>query len=235
MNANNPGALTATASDTLLADLARKGHAAAFELIMRRHNRLLFRAVRGVLDSDADAQDAVQEAWLNAFQRLATFRGEARLATWLTRIALNVALDLRRGRRAAATEPLDDHESQFAGEALMQFSIPEREGPEPAAQRAEMRTLLERAIDRLPPMYRSVFMLRAVQEMSVEDTACALDVSADVVKTRFLRARAMLRDAIGAQIEGEIPQAFAFDGARCDAVVAHVLAELARRELLKPG
>lgn len=231
----DPAAPTATASDAALADLAREGHAAAFELIMRRHNRLLFRAVRGVLDSDADAQDAVQEAWLNAFQRLATFRGEARLATWLTRIALNVALDLRRRRRIAATEPLDDHESPSADEPLMPFSIPEHEGPESAAQRAEMRILLERAVDRLPPMYRSVFILRAVQEMSVEDTARALDVSADVVKTRFLRARAMLRDAIGAQVEGAIPQAFAFDGARCDAVVAHVLAELARRALLKPG
>lgn len=235
MNAIDPAALTGTASDAALADLAREGHAAAFELIMRRYNRLLFRAVRGVLDSDADAQDAVQEAWLKAFQRLATFRGEARLATWLTRIALNVALDLHRSRRAAATEPLDDHESQFADETLMPFSIPEHEGPEPAAQRAEMRTLLERAIGRLPPTYRSVFMLRAVQEMSVEDTARALDISADVVKTRFLRARAMLRDAIGAQVEGEIPQTFAFDGARCDAVVAHVLAELSRRALLKPG
>ncbi len=235
MNAIDPAAPTAIASDAALTDLARKGHAAAFELIMRRHNRLLFRAVRGVLDSDADAQDAVQEAWLNAFQRLSTFRGEARLATWLTRIALNVALDLRRSRRAAATEPLGDHVSQSADESLMPFSIPEQEGPESAAQRAQLRTLLERAIDRLPPMYRSVFMLRAVQEMSVEDTACALDVSADVVKTRFLRARALLRDAIGAQIEGDIPQTFAFDGARCDAVVGHVLAELARRALLKPG
>jgi RNA polymerase sigma factor (sigma-70 family) len=232
MNAIDPAAPTATASDAALVDLARDGHAAAFELIMRRHNRLLFRAVRGVLDSDADAQDAVQEAWLNAFQRLATFRGEARPATWLVRIALNAALDLRRRR---VNEPVADHESESADEPLMPFSIPAPEAPEPAAQRAEMRALLERAIDRLPPPYRSVFMLRAVQEMSVEDTARALDVSADVVKTRFLRARALLRDAIGAQLEGQIPQAFAFDGARCDAVVAHVLAELSQRALLKPG
>lgn len=233
MNATDPAAPTATATDAALVESASAGHAAAFELIMRRHNRLLFRAVRGVLDSDADAQDAVQDAWLNAFQRLHTFRGEARLATWLTRIALNVALDLR--RRRCPNEPLADHESEFADEPLMPFSIPEHEAPEPAAQRAEMRALLERAIDELPPLYRSVFMLRAVQEMSVDDTARALDVSADVVKTRYLRARALLRDAIGAQVEGQIPQVFAFDGARCDAVVAHVLAELARRAWLKPG
>jgi RNA polymerase sigma-70 factor (ECF subfamily) len=235
MHTLETAASTSTAADGALVAAALGGRASAFELIMRRHNRLLFRAVRGVLDNDADAQDAVQEAWLNAFLRLGTFRGEARLATWLTRIALNVALDLRRSRRATATEPLVDQEVESADEALMPFSIPEHEAPEPAAQRAEMRVLLERAIDQLPPLYRSVFMLRAVQEMSVEDTARALDVSGDVVKTRFLRARALLRDAIGAQVEGQIPQTFAFDGARCDAVVAHVLAELTRRALLRPG
>ncbi len=228
-------ASTSTAADGALVAAALGGEAAAFELIMRRHNRLLFRAVRGVLDSDADAQDAVQEAWLNAFTRLASFRGDARLTTWLTRIALNVALDLRRRRHA--TEPLDLHavESLDPDEMPMPFPAPEREAPESAAQRAEMRALLERAIDRLPPLYRSVFMLRAVQEMSVEDAARALGVSADVVKTRFLRARALLRDALGAELEGEIPQAFAFDGARCDAVVVHVLAELAQRLLITPG
>lgn len=224
------------ADDAALVAAALAGRSAAFERLMRRYNRLLFRAARGVLDDDADAEDAVQEAWLLAFTRLSGFRGEAALPTWLARIAINAALDLR--RRRGRDVPLDatiDPEVDPPVEQMMAFQLPADETPESMARRRQMRALLERAVAALPPLYRTVFMLRSVHEMTVEQTAQALGVSAEVVKTRHLRARALLRDALGAQLEGSIAEAFAFDGARCDRVVAHVLAQLRRADLIRPG
>jgi len=226
----------AAVDDAALVAAALAGRAAAFERLMRRHNRLLFRAARGVLDDDADAEDAVQEAWLLAFTRLSGFRGEAALPTWLARIAINAALDLR--RRQGRGVPLDatiDPEADPPVEQMMAFQLPADAAPESMAQRGQMRALLERAVAALPPLYRTVFMLRSVHELTVEEAAQALGVSAEVVKTRHLRARALLRDALGAQLEGSIAEAFAFDGARCDRVVAAVLAQLQRRDLIRPG
>ncbi len=217
-------------ADLALAARAAGGDAAAFEVLMRRHNRLLFRAARGIAGDDAEAEDAVQDAWLRAFERLGTWRGEAALSTWLARIAVNAALDAqrRRGRVIDWTAtPADPDEAMEPAMALP------ADTPDAAAERGELRTLLERAIEALPPSYRSVFMLRAVQEMSVEETAFALQVSGDVVKTRFLRARAMLRDTLAARLEPSAPQAFAFAGERCDRVVAQVITTLQRQGRLR--
>jgi RNA polymerase sigma-70 factor (ECF subfamily) len=226
----------AAPTDAELLERAGHGDAAAFELIMRRHNRLLFRSARGVLGDDAEAQDVVQETYLRAFARLETFRGESALATWLARIAINLALDAQRRRGRAV--PIDDAaefaDASFEGQT-MASDAPSNDTPDAAAERGEVRVLLQRAIDRLPPIYRSVFMLRAVEEMSVEQTAACLQVSDAVVKTRYLRARALLRDALGAQIEPYMTQAFSFAGARCDAVVAGVLESLQRDGRLRDG
>jgi RNA polymerase sigma-70 factor (ECF subfamily) len=218
-----------------LVERARGGDAAAFELIMRRHNRLLFRAARGIVADDVEAQDVVQEAYLRAFTHLDTFRADAAIGTWLARIAINSALDAQRAR--GRDVPIDRHTDVSAEptpEHAMSFSAPRSDAPDAAAERGQLRDLLQAAIERLPPIYRSVFMLRAVEEMSVEATASCLDVSADVVKTRYLRARALLRDALGAQIEAHAAEAYSFAGARCDAVVGSVLAALRARGLIHP-
>jgi RNA polymerase sigma-70 factor (ECF subfamily) len=220
------------ADEARLVGAACDGDAAAFEAIMRRHNRLLFRTARGIAADDAEAQDVVQDAWLRAFTRLASFRGEARLATWLARIAINAALDARRKRgEVVALEAARDDDA--ANPAELTMSTAESDTPDGAAERRELRELLQSAIESLPPIYRSVFMLRAIEEMSVDETAYCLRVSDAVVKTRYLRARALLRDALAGEVERQAPRAFAFAGARCDAVVAHVLAELDRRGLIR--
>lgn len=206
---------------------AGRGEALAFELIMRRHNRLLFRSARGVVGDDAEAQDVVQETYLRAFSLLGTFRGDCALGTWLARIAIHVAFDVQRKRGRSV--PIDDSldcGAEPAMEHAMAFNAPATAAPDVQAETAQMRSLLQRAIDSLPPIYRSVFILRAVQEMSVDETATCLQVSADVVKTRYLRARSLLRDALGAQVEAHAHEVYAFAGARCDTVVAHVMAEL---------
>ena len=221
-------------SDEQLVASALQGEQGAFEAIMRRHNRLLFRAARGVVADDAEAQDVVQETYLRVFTRLQDFQGNASLGTWMARIAINLALDtLRKRGRSVPTDAIQDVDHEPSPEHTMSFSAPTSASPESVAARAELRALLQRAIESLPPIYRSVFMLRAVQEMSVEEAAYCLQVTSAVVKTRYLRARSMLRDALGAQIEADAEHVFAFAGQRCDQVVRHVLAELHQRQLIR--
>lgn len=226
---------SAAEGDSEIATRARNGDAAAFELIMRRHNRLLFRTARGIAADDAEAQDIVQETYLHAFTRLDSFRGDAALGTWLARIAINVALDAQRRKgRQVRIDDSQDLAAEPSPEHTMSFSAPPREAPDAAVERGQLRALLQSAIEQLPPIYRSVFMLRAVEELSVDETAFCLHVSADVVKTRYLRARALLRDALGAQLEAHAHDVFAFAGASCDAVVANVLAALRTQGLIRP-
>lgn len=214
--------------DAELIARATRGEAAAFEQIMRRHNRLLFRSARGVVDDDAEAQDVVQETYLRAFAALEAFRGEAALGTWLARIAIRVALDARRrrGRTVSLDETADAPDGHRPEDRMANDAAP-FDAPEATTERRQLRALLQDAIDSLPPIYRSVFILRAVEETSVEQTAFCLQISEDLVKTRYLRARAKLRDALGARLEAGLGETFAFAGARCDAVVAQVLARLA--------
>lgn len=222
-------AAAATASDAELASLAAAGVAPAFEAIMRRHNRLLFRTVRSILKSDADTEDAVQDAYLAAWRALGTFRGDAKLSSWLVRIALNEAF--KRIRRRASNvvifgasngaEPGDD-----GPQATMEADDDQR--PDMAASRAEMRRFMEARIDQLPELFRTVFMLRAVEEMPVEDVAALLDIPQATVRTRFFRARAQLRESLSRDMDFALEDAFSFAGVRCDRIVAHVLATIAR-------
>ncbi len=219
-------------SDAPDADLVRhavRGEPAAFEAIMRRHNRALFRTARAILRDDAEAEDALQEAYLRAHRTLSGYRGEARLSTWLARIVANEALArLRKQARRAVIVPLDPrriaedlHEST---EGTM-----DRE-PETSARRAEMRKLLEERIDALPGAYRAVFMLRAVEEYSVEETAAILQIPEATVRSRFFRARSLLREGLASEIDLASADAFAFAGERCDRVVAGVMQRLAARD-----
>jgi RNA polymerase sigma-70 factor (ECF subfamily) len=210
------------------AELARRVVArdeAAIRLMMRRHNQRLFRAARGILRDDGEAEDALQEAWLKAIGAIATFRSDARLATWLTRIVVNEALGrLRRTRRGAEVIRLEAD--------LPEGDLPARDpadtapNPEASAMQSEARRIIEARIDELPDAFRTVFILRAIEELSVEETAAALAIPEATVRTRFFRARAMLRESIARSVDVALDQAFGFDGERCDRIVAHVIARL---------
>lgn len=217
-------------SDATLVLRASGGDRTAFETIMRRHNRLVFRTARGIVADDSEAQDVVQETYLRAFTNLHTFRGESVLSTWLVRIAINAALDAQRKRgRVVYMEFGQDEILNQHLESAMSLTVSHHDHPEALAEGKQIRLILQAAIDRLPAIYRTVFMLRAVEEMSVEDVAYCLQVSDSVVKTRFLRARSMLREALGAEFKSQTSWVYQFAGARCEAVVNYVMAELSSR------
>jgi RNA polymerase sigma-70 factor, ECF subfamily len=217
----------AEAADTLDAGLvasAASGDSHAFELLMRRHNRMMFRTARAILRDDAEAEDALQEAYLQAYRSLASFRSDARFSTWLARIVVNEALmRLRKTARRAAIVPI---QSATPAEEMAEIADDDMQKPEMGAARGEMRRLLEAQIDSLPEAYRTVFMLRAVEELSVEETAAVLQIPAPTVRTRFFRARSLLREGLAQKIDVACEDAFSFDGARCDRIVASVLSRL---------
>lgn len=213
-------------SDAELVARAASGDELAFELIMRRHNRLLFRTARSILKSDAEAEDALQEAYLRAWHALGGFRADAKLSTWLVRIVINEALGRLR-RRGAQPIPLDACMAPFDDEASAGPADEPDQQPERIAMRAEIRRLMEARIDMLPDVFRSVFMLRAVEELSVEEVALALEIAPATVRTRFFRARSLLREGLSRDVDLAIGDAFSFDGLRCDRIVAEVLPRLA--------
>jgi RNA polymerase sigma-70 factor, ECF subfamily len=203
---------------------------AAFEQIMRQNNRRLFRTARAILGDDAEAQDAVQSTYLRAFTALATFEGASSLSTWLTRIAVNESIGrLRKNRRLVSFDGLatDEAAENMRHSAMMtQLGGDPRQGPADEAEREEIRALIERAVDALPAGFRAVFMLRAIEELSVEETARCLGIPEATVKTRFHRARERLRDYLERRMDLSLPEAFSFDGARCDRIVQNVLRQI---------
>jgi RNA polymerase sigma-70 factor (ECF subfamily) len=219
----------AKADDDL--DLARRIGARderAFETLMRAHNRMLYRLARSILKDDAEAEDAVQEAYLAGYRNIASFRGGAKLSTWFARIVINEAYGrLRKRKRVAAVVPLDradrsDDEDDARNErGIMADQTVER--PEAGAMRAELRRILERRIDGLPEQFRTVFVLREVEELSVEETAECLDLPPATVRTRAFRARALLRDSLASELDAVTVDAFGFAGERCDRIVSKVL------------
>lgn len=202
---------------------AAMGDGAAFAIIMRRHNQLLFRTARSIVRNDAEAEDVVQEAWLHAWRALGTYRAEGRLSTWLVRITSNEALGRLR-RKSAQVIPLEAAMNSSAPETQAALTDKPDRGPEQSVQRRQMRTLVEARIDLLPEAFRTVFVLRAIEEMSVEEVAEALEIPAATVRTRFFRARSLLRESLAQEIDSALGDAFAFDGARCDGIVSAVLA-----------
>jgi RNA polymerase sigma-70 factor (ECF subfamily) len=195
------------------------GETNAFELLMRRHNQRVFRAVRAVLKDDADAEDAMQQAYVSAYTHLASFGGRARFSTWLVRIAVNEALARLRRR---ARGPLVGDDGEHREEELMATT----RSPEEAASDVELRALLDEAVDGLPLDLRTVFVMRAVEEMSSSDTSEALGIPEETVRTRLFRARGLLRDKLVRKMEQATPSVYAFHLSRCDRVVAGVLAKL---------
>ncbi len=217
-----------SADDASVAQAIAAGDVPAFEQLMRRHNRTLYRTARAILKDDGEAEDALQEAYLLAYRSLDRFRGDARLSTWLIRIVANEAFArLRKQARRAAILPLHHDGDEDAREDATATEAPEMDRPEHAAHRAEMRHLLEARIDALPDAFRAVFVLRAVEELSVEDTAASLGIPEATVRSRFFRARGLLREALARDVDRAYGDAFGFAGERCDRIVASVLARLA--------
>jgi RNA polymerase sigma-70 factor (ECF subfamily) len=225
MNNTLPRARTGDASDDELARRVAAGDAGAFEALMRRHNRTLFRTARAVLRDDAEAEDALQEAYLQVYRSIGDFRSEAKLSTWLVRVVANEALmRLRKRARRAAILPLQPGASEHE---INQVAAGEMdEAPERSAQRAEIRRLLESEIDSLPADYRAVFVLRIVEEMSVEETAEALSIPQATVRSRLFRARSLLREGLAAKIDVACEEVFAFAGERCDRIVNNVMGRI---------
>jgi len=222
------GAGPAAASDDELVERVRRGDTSAFELIMRRHNQRLYRLARSIVRAPSDAAEAVQDAYVQAYEKLPSYRGPATFAAWLGRIVLNKAMDRVRDRGRVIS--LEACLSQERGDDLPRIP-PERlasqlGNPEQLAASSDIRRLIEQAVDALPDEFRSVFMLRAVEGLGVEEVARQLDVPAATVRTRYHRARSRLRGHLGDRLELTLPAAFPFAGARCDAIVAAVLARL---------
>lgn len=213
--------------DKALVALALEREEAAFRLIMQRHNRQLYRVARGVLGNDTDAEDVVQETYVRAFTHLDGFRGEARLSTWLTRIALNEALGRVRDRRPTTDlRHLDAIDEQGEARVIFLPSARQDSNPEASAARAEARRLLERAVDQLPGPFRAVFVMRDVEELSVEETASQLGLRPETVKTRLHRARRQLRQSLHETLAATLVDAFPFAGARCARITEAVLDRL---------
>lgn len=213
-------------SETELLSRIRRGDTAAFERLMRACNRKLFRIARAILKDDSEAEETLQEAYITAYTALKDFRGDSAVTTWLSRIVINEALGrMRKSRRAAEVIPIAsaDPEAILAEEEAVSD---ERSTPEEAAVRSQLRALLERKIDALPVAFRTAFVMRELEEMTVEETAQALGIPEATVRTRHFRAKSLLREALASEIDVTLPDAFSFAGARCDRIVARVLSRI---------
>lgn len=197
------------------------GETELFELLLRRHNQRLFRAVRSVVRHDGDAEEALQLAWVRGWSALASFEGRARFTTWMTRIALRTAAEVARaGRAAPAPEP------------PLEEPAPEAASPDGEAAARELRRLVERAIDALPETYRAVVVLREIEGLSTAEVAADLGLSESAVKVRLFRARERLREDLWARARaaGALERAWSFAGERCDRTVAAVFAAVRAAE-----
>lgn len=212
-------------TDTDVIQQVLQGNTAMFELLMRRYNERVYRAARAIVRDEQEAEDVMQQAYVNAFTHLGQFNGSAQFPTWLTRIAINEAL--ARVRRQGRYDAFDEEHPNV--EPFMHRDP--SQNPERQAFTGELRDLLEWAIDTLPDGMREVFVLREVEGLSTSEAAACLGVSEEVVKTRLSRARAALRRVLLERTGATAPDAFRFYRPRCDRVVANVLARIAA---LKP-
>jgi RNA polymerase sigma-70 factor (ECF subfamily) len=194
-----------------------EGDTAFFEILMRRHNQRIYRAVRAVLGSEEEVEDVMQQAYLNAYQHLAGFAGEARFSTWLTRIAVNEALARRRKRSGFV---------QGDDEMTLTLADDRTPDPEQQASAAELREVMEREVAALPDAFRTIFVLREVEGLSTAEAAECLGISEDLAKTRLHRARTQLRENLYRRAGVTVSSIFSFGNERCDRVVANVMARL---------
>jgi RNA polymerase sigma-70 factor, ECF subfamily len=207
--------------------LARDG--SAFRAIMQTHNRKLYRIARSIVRNDSEAEDVVQEAYVRAFSYLESFRGDSTLATWLARIVMNEALG--RLRKQHPTVGLDTVEAQRPEAEIIQFPRSgNSDDPERMMAQRQILRLVEQATDALPEVYRTVFVTRVIEGMSVEETAELLGVRVETVKTRLHRARRLVREQLDKQIGPVLLDAFPFAGQRCERMTAAVMTRLGLQE-----
>ena len=202
------------------------GQTALFEELMRRYNQRVYRAARAIVKDEAEAEDVMQQAYLNAFTHLEQFAGRAQFSTWLTRIVIHEALGRR--RRAQRPDPrvsADREDGDMSEEVESSAPSPERQ-----AYASELKRLVEESVDALPDTYRAVFMLRDIEGLSTAETAAGLELGEEAVKTRLHRARALVRRELFARAGGGTADAFTFGATRCDAIVSGVFARIAARE-----
>lgn len=213
----SPDAATERPSDEEVIRRVLAGDLASFEHVMRRYNQRIYRLVRSIVRHDQEAEDVMQEAYISALSHLADFEGRARFSTWLMRIAMHEAFARTRGQRRREAFDVTEREEAvgLAGAT-----------PEQSASNSELRGILEGAIFALPDHFRTVFVLRDVQQLSIAETAEALDIPPDTVKTRLHRARALLREELSQRVDAALPSVLEFQGMRCDRIVAAVLQRL---------
>ncbi len=215
----------AKVSDEEIVARVLEGDTALFEIIMRRYNQLLYRVSRSILRNDAEAEDVMQDAYVRAYEHLGQFAGRSQFRTWLTRIAIHEALSrVRRGKRFESPGP-----EPAEGDFMDQFASSER-SPERQVADAELRRVLEQSILALPDSYRSVYVLRDIEQMSIEEVCGILDLTESTVKVRLHRARRALRKMIMSRTGNQVMSAFAFEAPRCDRVVTAVFVRISARQ-----
>jgi RNA polymerase sigma-70 factor (ECF subfamily) len=200
---------------------------AAIRGVMQQHNRRLYRLARSIVRSDGEAEDVVQQSYVRAFTSLATFRGESDVGTWLGRIVINEALERLRRPRAMTGWTTSESGRPFAAQVLPFPFSDEQLDPERTMAQREIQLLVERAIDDLPDAFRTVFVARVVEEMSIEETAALLELRPETVKTRLHRARKLLTQALERQFGPALTDAFPFEGRRCARMADAVIRRLA--------
>ena len=214
--------MTDLTDDVLVAGVL-EGQTPLFEELMRRYNQRVYRVARAIVKDEAEAEDVMQQAYLNAFSHLRQFAGRAQFSTWLTRIVIHEAL----GRRRRALRPGDRvAESEEGAMSQAESTVP---SPERQAYASELKRLIEESVDALPDTYRAVFMLRDIEGLSTAETAEGLDLGEEAVKTRLHRARAIVRRELFARAGGKTADAFTFQAPRCDRVVRFVLSHIESR------
>lgn len=213
------------AQDRSMASSIAAGDAAAFESMMRHYNRRLYRLARATLRDRTEAEDALQDAYISAYRSMGSFRGESALGTWLSRLVLNECF--ARMRRTARRENVVPMVSASHHLESTHMIVDEADSPDSAAARVQIRELLERKVDELPDSYRTVFVLRSVEELTVDETAESLGIPGETVRSRHFRAKNLLRESLARELDLAEPNLFEFGGDHCDRVVANVLARIA--------
>jgi RNA polymerase sigma-70 factor (ECF subfamily) len=211
-----------TLTDQEVVNRVLAGETALYEVIMRRYNQRLYRVARAILQSDVEAEDVMQDAYVRAFTHLGQFAARAPFSSWLTRIAVNEAL----ARRRSSKRHQEVDVTEIDGEKSMQ-DLDKSPDPEQNASSAQLRGFLEQAVLDLPDQYRTVVMLRDIEELSTAETADALDLTVENVKIRLHRGHSMIRNWLFDRIGAEAKEAFPFMGMRCDHVVQIVFNRLA--------
>ena len=214
------------ADERNLVERAKSGDQSAFRAIMEQNNQRLYRVARAVMKDDTEAEDVVQETYLRAFFNLSKFRGESSLTTWLTRIALNEALGRKRKQRAMVTLETVETAQETSAQIIKFPAMTTETDPERSAAQNEIQRLLERAMDALPEPFRVVFVMRDVEEMSIEETAFHLGIRPQTVKTRLHWARRLLRQSLDGELASTLKETYPFAGARCARITEAVLSRL---------